>query len=306
MNKMSISKIKSKYKKDHLPKLVDGFTVNNKYSPYIDGTILDVNRAQKKVDVTWTLDMQQDDKLEERREYIHRNLSKRGYLNEQEEIKKEKESERELLKRLNRYPETINVQDMSFILSYEPSKEVQEPMIQKKDGLNLHILIPVSYILSGRNPTIRIQNIIEEMLDREKIEPKQMLIRMLLTKENLQYTELGSPHHFLMGPEDENEKVNHFIKGQVMEKVSNVLGNKITSLLTIREDPETMDNDLRHILNQDEPIPSLNHKLEDEEKIEVPITIRYTRTGAIQYKDSKVVASNIILFLLENGYLKKT
>lgn len=45
--------------------------------------------------------LQSDDKLEERREYIHRNLMKREYLNEQEETKKEKESERELWKKIS-------------------------------------------------------------------------------------------------------------------------------------------------------------------------------------------------------------
>jgi len=75
--------------------------------------------------------------------------------------KKEKESERELWKKISEYPKSIDVRNLLFTLTYEPPNEVKGLTIQNKNVLQLHIFVPISYIVSGRNPIIKLQSIIE-------------------------------------------------------------------------------------------------------------------------------------------------
>jgi len=112
------------------------------------------------------------------------------------------------------------------------------------------------------------------MLDKEKIEPKQNLIRMLLTNKNIQYTKGGLPHHFLFGLKDGNEKIKDFITNKVLEKISDAFGEEIIKYFIIKEDPEMEDKYIRYIF---EPKRNFNTNMDEKikEEIEVPVAIRY-------------------------------
>jgi len=45
---------KPKNKKEHLPTIVNGFNIRNKYSSYIPKTIIEVYSEREKIRVTWS------------------------------------------------------------------------------------------------------------------------------------------------------------------------------------------------------------------------------------------------------------